>query len=137
MTRVLVFGTYDLLHKGHEYHLTKAASYGDELCVIIARDSTVEHLKGKRPDHSEDERKKRVEKLSYVTQAVLGSTADKYEMILKLKPDVICLGYDQYSFTEGLRKELMNRGISCKIVRFRKALNPEKYKTSRIRANQV
>jgi FAD synthetase len=43
LTRVLATGTFDLLHPGHVYFLTQARALGDELFVIVARDSNVTH----------------------------------------------------------------------------------------------
>ena len=43
LTRVLATGTFDLLHPGHVYFLTQARAMGDELFVIVARDSNVTH----------------------------------------------------------------------------------------------
>jgi len=45
MTTVLAFGTFDILHKGHEFLLSKAKSFGERLVVVIARDVTVEKFK--------------------------------------------------------------------------------------------
>ena len=42
--RVAVFGTFDLLHKGHRFVLDQAEERGD-LFVVIARDSTVKTIK--------------------------------------------------------------------------------------------
>jgi cytidyltransferase-like protein len=42
--KVLVFGSFDIIHKGHEFLLQKAAEYG-ELHVVIARDETITKLK--------------------------------------------------------------------------------------------
>jgi FAD synthetase len=130
--RVLVFGTYDLLHKGHEHHFRKAAKYG-EVYVIVARDKTVREMKRKTPLHSEKERLLAVKKSSFIYRALLGNKTDKYAVIDKINPEVICLGYDQTHFTKNLKSELAKRGLSPRIVRFRKAYKPHIYKTSKIR----
>jgi FAD synthetase len=49
---VLASGVFDLLHLGHVRFLEDAKKAGGEnakLIVIIARDSTVEKLKGRKP----------------------------------------------------------------------------------------
>ncbi len=57
---VLASGVFDLLHLGHVRFLEEAKKAGGEnaeLVVIIARDSTVEKTKGKKPIMSEDQRR--------------------------------------------------------------------------------
>ncbi|MEM2913737.1 MAG: adenylyltransferase/cytidyltransferase family protein, partial [Candidatus Bathyarchaeia archaeon] len=57
---VLAEGTFDLLHYGHVYYLTNAKKLGGEkskLIVIVARDKTVERLKGRKPIIPEDQRR--------------------------------------------------------------------------------
>jgi FAD synthetase len=56
---VLASGVFDLLHLGHVRFLEEAKKAGGknaELIVIVARDSTVEKRKGKKPIMSEDQR---------------------------------------------------------------------------------
>ncbi|MDL5503512.1 MAG: adenylyltransferase/cytidyltransferase family protein, partial [Candidatus Methanoperedens sp.] len=43
MVRVLATGTFDILHPGHLLYLSKARALGDELYVIVARDSMIKH----------------------------------------------------------------------------------------------
>lgn len=45
--KVMVFGTFDIFHKGHEFYFSKAKEYGEELIVIVARDETVLKIKKK------------------------------------------------------------------------------------------
>ncbi len=94
MKKVLVFGTFDVFHKGHEYFLKESKKYGDKLLVVIARDETVKKVKGKNPKNNENKRKKVVEDSGLVDKAVLGYKDDRYKIIEELKPGVICLGYD-------------------------------------------
>ena len=51
---VLASGVFDLLHLGHVKFLEEAKKAGgpnSELVVIVARDSTVEKAKGRKPDN--------------------------------------------------------------------------------------
>jgi FAD synthetase len=132
MTRVLAFGTFDVFHPGHEYFLKQAKSYGDELVVVVARDSTVRALKKKEPLHDESSRLKVISELFYVDDAFLGHVDDKYKVIEELRPDVICLGFDQESYTSGLEDKIKEFGLETRIVRIG-AYKPEKYKSSRIK----
>ena len=56
MTRVMCAGTFDFIHPGHLYYLTEAKKLGNELVVVVSRDSTANAFKGKKPVHSENER---------------------------------------------------------------------------------
>ena len=130
MKKVLVFGTFDILHPGHEYFLKKAKEHGDFLVAVVARDLTVKQVKKLMPDNNELERLKAVKKLDMVDDAVLGSMdSDKYKIIEKIKPDVICLGYDQKAFVDNLQAELEKRGLKPEIVRI-DAYKPEEHKSS-------
>ncbi|WP_457612857.1 adenylyltransferase/cytidyltransferase family protein [Methanocaldococcus sp.] len=118
--RVITAGTFDILHPGHYEILKFAKSLGDELIVIIARDKTVERLKGRKPIIPENQRREMVEALKPVDKAILGSLNNKLEPILKLKPDIIVLGPDQMTFDEEtLKKELEKHNLHPKIVRFK------------------
>ena len=72
---VLASGVFDLLHLGHVRFLEEAKRQGGkdaELLVVIARDNTVEKMKGRKPVMSEDQRRALVESLKVVDEAVLG-----------------------------------------------------------------
>ena len=129
MTRVLAFGAFDVVHPGHHYFLNKARELGNELFVVVARDSTIRKVKGHGSKFKEDERLKHVQEISFVDKAVLGNKGDKFKVIEEINPDVIVLGYDQDSFTDKLGEELKNRKMKIKIVRL-KAHKPEIYKSS-------
>ncbi|PSG98957.1 MAG: FAD synthase [Nanohaloarchaea archaeon SW_7_43_1] len=93
MKTVMAQGTFDILHPGHIHYLEESSGMGDELVVVISRDSRIK----KRKDlvFSEDERKKMVEALESVDRAILGSETDIYDTVRNVNPDVITLGYDQ------------------------------------------
>ncbi len=130
MKKVLVFGTFDILHPGHEYFLKQAKKHGYELIVVIARDLTVKQIKKLMPDNNELKRLKTIQKLDYVDKAVLGSMdMDKYKIIEDIKPDVICLGYDQTAFVNDLEAKLYERGLRPEIIRI-SAYKPDKHKSS-------
>lgn len=131
MINVITFGTFDILHKGHEFYLNEAKKLGDKLYVVVALDSTVRKVKGKLPRNSQDKRLEAIKKLPFVDEAILGNEGDKYKVLEDIKPDVICFGYDQNSFTKGLSDVLLARGISAKIIRLG-SFHPEKYKSSKL-----
>ncbi len=133
MKKVMLFGTFDIFHKGHKNFLKQARRYGDYLIVVVARDETVEKVKKRLPQNSEDIRLKNIKESDLADEVVLGSLENKYKAIEKYKPNVICLGYDQGTFTENLREKLKKLNLGkTKIVRL-KSYYPEKYKSSKLR----
>ena len=121
---VLASGVFDLLHLGHVRFLEEAKKAGGEnakLIVIIARDSTVEKTKGRKPIMSEDQRRALVESLKVVDIAVLGyENLDIGEVIEKIKPDIIALGYDQAEMERGVKSYVDKHGLNVKVVRIGK-----------------
>ena len=121
---VLASGVFDLLHLGHVKFLEDAKKAGGEnakLVVIIARDSTVEKTKSKKPIMSEDQRRALVESLKVVDKAVLGyENLDIGEVIENVKPDVIALGYDQTDMEREVRNYVNKNKVNVKIVRIGK-----------------
>ncbi len=130
----MVTGTFDFLHRGHLYLLEQARKYGDYVVVLVARDATVKKIKGRLPIHNEQERKALVENIRLVDRAVLGDRHDPYRAITEIKPDVICLGYDQqHTFALALKDELAQRNLHIKIVRLA-PYEPHRVKSSFLRA---
>ena len=66
---------------------------GDELVVVVARDSRVKERKDLV--FNEEERREILEALEVVDQAILGSENDIYSTVEKVDPDVITIGHDQ------------------------------------------
>ena len=121
---VLASGVFDLLHLGHVRFLEEAKKAGGEnakLIVIIARDSTVEKTKGRKPIMSEDQRRALAESLKVVDEAVLGyENLDIGEVIEKIKPDIIALGYDQADMERGVKSYVDKHRLNVKVVRIGK-----------------
>ncbi len=130
MKKVMVFGTFDVFHKGHENFFKQACNYGDQLIVVVARDEIVKKVKGKLPDNDEISRLGVIKSFAQADKVILGNRVDMYKRIAQIKPDIIALGYDQTAFTENLQKKLVELGLgTTKIIRL-KPYKPEKYKTS-------
>ena len=83
MIKVLVNGTFDIIHLGHLELLNYAKSQGDYLLVAIDVDSRVTHLKGSsRPINTQIERKILLENLKAVDEVRFFTTdKDLNEMI--------------------------------------------------------
>ncbi len=100
MTKVLCFGTFDLLHIGHLHYFQQAKKQGTHLTVVIARDKTNK----KSLIFSEQERLKLIQNLKIVDQAILGYHEDHFKIIEELKPDIIFLGYDHPKLEDKLAR---------------------------------
>ncbi len=131
--RVMVFGTFDCLHPGHLNYLQQARGFGDEVIVIVARDSNVQNLKGHWPQENETQR---LEHLRAVLaqeagkfKIVLGAKNNIYLVLKKYQPDIIALGYDQQVNLTRLEEEILKLRFSTRIKRL-KPYHPEKYKSS-------
>jgi len=119
MKKVLAFGTFDKLHRGHIYYLKQAKKYG-HLTVLIARDLTVNAVKGRFPENNEQKRLTQVKKLNITDNVILGNFSNKYTVLDYVKPDIIALGYNQKFFTDKLREELEKRRLyNTKILRMK------------------
>jgi FAD synthetase len=116
MVRVMATGVFDLLHPGHLYFLEQARRLGDELVVVVARDSTVRRLKGE-PYVPEEIRRIMVDALKPVDRAVLGSTTDIYATVVELRPQVIALGFNQHWDEGEIARECARRGVPLRVVR--------------------
>lgn len=128
--KVMVFGTFDIFHKGHENFLKQARKHGDYLIAVIARDKTVLSVKKQETRNKEQKRLKILTDNKFVDEAVSGSLKDKYAVIKKYQPDVICLGYDQKAFIENLAEKLKEFKLDKTRILRLKSYYPNKYKSS-------
>ena len=129
MVKVLVFGSFDLLHEGHKHFFNEAKKLGNTLYVVVAKDSSIKSFKGHESNFNEDERVEHIKKLGIVDDVRLGYEGDKWKIIEEIKPDIIALGYDQDSYTKGLENGMRDKNLKVKIVRLGSYM-PEKYKSS-------
>jgi FAD synthetase len=115
MVRVLATGTFDLLHPGHLLYLSEAKALGDELYVLVARDSMIRHKP--KPIVPERQRLAMVQALRIVDKAVLGSKQDMFEPLREIRPDIIALGKNQFFNEKELEERLKSRGFHVRVVR--------------------
>ena len=119
MKRVMAVGVFDLLHAGHLHYLEQAKSLGGHLTVVIAHDDTVRKRKHE-PVTNHDLRRRMVEGLKPVDDAIVGNSPDVsiYDILPKVNPDVIALGYDQEHAEDSIRNRLLELGHeSIKVTR--------------------
>jgi len=121
---VLATGVFDLLHIGHLRFLEeskKKGGPGSKLVVVIARDKTVFRRKGKGPVVPEDQRRELVAALRVVDRAILGrEEIDLLGILEEVKPDVVCVGYDQDEITVAVTRLIKKEGLAVRVVRIRR-----------------
>ncbi len=129
--RVLVAGTFEIIHPGH-IELFKRAWEKGRVYVIVSRDSNAEKFKKRPIIVPEEQRRRVVESLKYVYKAVLGDREDMLKPVEEIKPDVILLGPDQGVSEDWLRKELEKRGVKARIERLKEKVECSLCSTSKI-----
>ena len=109
--RVMAVGVFDLLHAGHLHYLEQAKSLGNHLTVVVAHDDTV-RIRKHEPVTNHDLRRRMVEGLKPVDDAIVGNSPDVsiYDILPKVNPDVIALGYDQEHAEDSIRNRLLELG---------------------------
>lgn len=113
---VMVFGTFDGIHDGHRYFLNEAKKFGDKLIVTVAKDNTVKNLKGHFPDRPLPNRIRDLESENLADEVLAGDQEiGKWQIIERINPQIICIGYDQKDLEEALKKAIREKGLSCKI----------------------
>ena len=122
----------------HTEEAKKAGGKNAELIVIIARDSTVQNTKGRKPIMPENQRRMLVESLKVVDEAVLGfENFDTANVIDRIKPNVIALGYDQAAMEKQVGDYINKQGLSIKVVQVGKFEEDEVNSSSKIRQRIV
>jgi len=94
--RVIVNGTFDILHRGHIEMLNFARSQGTYLLVCIDSDRRVQELKGTdRPINNQQDRKFALDNLKCVNAVWLFDSAQELEHICKIYcADIMVKGAD-------------------------------------------
>jgi D-beta-D-heptose 7-phosphate kinase/D-beta-D-heptose 1-phosphate adenosyltransferase len=94
--KIIVNGTFDILHRGHLEMLNYAARLGNYLLVCIDTDRRVKELKGhNRPINNQTDRKFMLQNIKTVDEVRLFDSADELINIIKeYQPDVMVKGSD-------------------------------------------
>ena len=109
--RILVAGTFDLIHAGHIYLINEAAKLGD-VYVIVATDRNRELFSGESPIIPQEQRLEVIRNLKNVKEARLGrNDNDTLKTVEEINPDIILLGPDQMYDTDILKEGLKKRGL--------------------------
>ena len=119
--RTIVFtnGVYDVIHAGHVTLLEKAKRLGDILVVGLISDASVKRLKGsRRPVTHERDRAHVLAALESVDYIAIFGEDTPYEIIQKLKPDILVKGGD-YSKDEIIGCDLVKKVVRIPLVKGR------------------
>jgi len=94
--KVMVNGTFDIIHRGHLMMLQHAKSLGDHLLVAIDTDRRVKELKGEtRPINNQDDRRYMLESLKCVNTVYFFDSKEQLIDIMKeYQPDIYVKGSD-------------------------------------------
>ncbi len=110
--RIMIAGTFDLIHAGHIYLINEAAKLGD-VYVVVATDKNRELFSGERPIIPQEQRLEVIKNLNNVKDARLGrSDNDTLKTVEEINPDIILLGPDQKYSIEILTRKLKEKGLN-------------------------
>lgn len=133
MIKIVVNGTFDVLHPGHLALLNYAKSLGDYLIVAIDTDRRVKELKGtNRPIYNQDDRKLFLENLKAVDEVRLFDSPEELISVIKecsimvkgsdyrgksvigeeCCPQIIYYDRTNHSTTQTIQ-DIVNRGQRC------------------------
>ncbi len=129
--KVLVAGTFDILHPGHISYLREADKLG-LVYAVVGRDDNVRRLKGRSPILPESSRLEVVSAIKYVYKAILGDKEDMLKPVEIIRPDVIFLGPDQPMDEYTLKKRLEGRGVKAEVIRMSRRISSKPSSTTEV-----
>ena len=110
--KVLIAGTFDILHPGHIFLINEAAKLGD-VHVVVATDKNREIYSGEAPIVPEQQRLEIIKNIKNVKMAKLGRhDNDTLKTVEDINPDIILLGPDQKFSIEKLKNALVIKGMN-------------------------
>jgi FAD synthetase len=110
--KVLVAGTFDIIHPGHIYLIKEAAKLG-EVYVIVSTDKNREKYSGERPVVPQEQRLEVVKNLKHVKEAIIGrSDNNTLKTVEEINPDIILLGPNQNYDIDTLKMGLKKIGLN-------------------------
>ena len=110
--KVMIAGTFDILHPGHIFLINEAAKLGD-VYVVVATDKNRELYSGNAPIVPEEQRLELIKSIKNVKDAILGRhDNDTLKTVQEINPDVILLGPNQKFSVEKLQNALRMKGMN-------------------------
>ncbi|HEX2306900.1 MAG TPA: adenylyltransferase/cytidyltransferase family protein [Jatrophihabitantaceae bacterium] len=108
MTKVITFGTFDVLHVGHLRILQRARQLGDCLVVGVSSDALNIAKKSRAPVFSQDERCELIRNLRCVDEVFVEESLElKRQYVIDHGADVLVMGDDwagRFDFVSDLCK---------------------------------
>ena len=114
---IMLGGAFEIIHPGHLHALSEAKNLGNTLVVIVATDASVERNKGRPPATNQALRVALVSALRPVDLAIPGNKGSIFEILVRVRPDVVALGYDQRHSAEEIVREAAKRGVAISAAR--------------------
>ncbi|TFG25974.1 MAG: FAD synthase [Promethearchaeota archaeon] len=109
--KVLVAGTFDLIHPGHIFLINEAAKIGD-VYVVVATDQNRKLYSGEFPIIPQEQRLEVVKNIANVKEARLGrNDTNTLKTVEEINPDMILLGPDQKYDISTLKQGLKEIGL--------------------------
>lgn len=109
MKKVITYGTFDLLHKGHINILRRAKEMGDYLIVAVSSDE-FNQLKGKLSYYTFEERRLIIEAVRYVDLVI------KEEDWEQKSKDIALHGIDVFVMGDDWKGEFDHLSAFCEVV---------------------
>ncbi len=120
---VFTNGCFDLLHIGHVSLFQKAKTLGDVLIVAINSDKSLAGLKGpKRPLVPQKDRTRLLAALSCIDYVVVFGEQTPYNLLRKLKPDILVKGGD-YKIEDIIGREFVKKVYRYPLVQGKSTTN--------------
>ena len=110
-------GAFEIIHPGHVHALSEARGLGNTLVVVVATDESVERNKGRAAVTDQASRVALVSSLRPVDLAVPGNKGSIYDILVKIRPDIVAMGYDQHYDGEEIAREAAKRGVTIRTAR--------------------
>ena len=135
MKHVVLFGSFDGLHPGHEYLLREAGKCG-EVTAILALDETIRQLKGHEPAQNYVLRRNKLLESGLVKNVIESDgTLGSYLSLKGLPVDIVAFGYDQNALRENFLAWQKKTGYPAEVVVL-PAFEPDIYKSSLLRKGE-
>ncbi|HOW86831.1 MAG TPA: glycerol-3-phosphate cytidylyltransferase [Candidatus Aminicenantes bacterium] len=94
MKKVITYGTFDLIHRGHINILRRAKDFGDYLIVALSTDEFTAG-KGKQTYYTYEERKQILEAIKYVDEVIPETCWEqKIDDVVRNQVSVFVIGED-------------------------------------------